>query len=53
LLSDGDTVFALSSLSADRVDISDIEPNTLVDIMGIGAAEAIRKAVMVTAPAKG
>lgn len=52
LLSDGDTVFALSSLSGERVAPTGMEHETLVDIVGIGAAEAVRQAVTKTISTK-
>jgi len=50
LMCDGDVVFALSSHSGERLVISDVDEATLIDIIGIGAAEAVRLAVLATAP---
>lgn len=46
LLSDGDTVFALSSLTGERLTPEGVSRNTLVDVVGIGAAEAVRRATL-------
>jgi L-aminopeptidase/D-esterase-like protein len=48
VMSDGDTVFALSSMSGERRKVEGSSETTLVDIIGIGAAEATRRAVLST-----
>lgn len=42
---DGDIVFAISSHSGERKDISYINPLTQVDMIGMGAADALMKAI--------
>jgi L-aminopeptidase/D-esterase-like protein len=48
MASDGDVVFALSSLTGERLVFDDIDALTLVDTVGIGAAEAVRQACLST-----
>ena len=42
---DGDVVFALSSRTGERKKIKGISPITLIDIIGLGAQEAVVKAI--------
>jgi L-aminopeptidase/D-esterase-like protein len=46
LMGDGDVVFALSSHDGERLELPDVEAATLIDVIGIGAAEAVRRAVL-------
>ncbi len=42
---DGDIIFAVSSYNGERKDISYMNPLTQVDVIGIGAADALMKAI--------
>ena len=42
---DGDIVFAISSHNGERKDISSMNPLTQVDMIGLGAADALMKAI--------
>ncbi len=45
LIGDGDTIFALSSHSGEQINVSGINPTTYTDTVGIGAADAVLRAV--------
>ena len=42
---DGDIVFAISSHNGERKDISYMNPLTQIDMIGLGAADALMKAI--------
>ncbi|MGX1778604.1 P1 family peptidase [Nocardia brasiliensis] len=46
LASDGDVVFALSSFGEHRLARPEVDPATLLDVVSIGAAEAVCRAVL-------